>query len=129
MNSKRGYSDQTLNTNELLWNAQISHSFLRGKPLTIMLQWYDILNQQSTFSRTVNANGWTDREVNAITSYAMIHVSYRYNMFGNGRGGQGGGQNGRGGRGGQNPRGGFPGGGFPRGNFPGGGFGGGGGGM
>ena len=127
MNSKRGYSDQTLNTNELLWNAQISHSFLRGKPLTVMLQWYDILNQQSTFSRTVNANGWTDREVNAITSYAMIHVSYRYNMFGNGRGGQGGGQNGRGGRGGQNPRGGFPGGGFPRGNFPGGGFGGGGG--
>ena len=127
MNSKRGYSDQTLNTNELLWNAQISHSFLRGKPLTVMLQWYDILRQQSTFSRTVNANGWTDREINAITSYAMIHVSYRYNMFGNGRGGQGGGQGGRGergGRGGFGGRGGYGGGG----GFDGrGGFGGGGG--
>ena len=123
MNSKRGYSDQSLNTNELLWNAQISHSFLRGKPLTIMLQWYDILHQQSTFSRTVNANGWTDREVNAITSYAMIHVSYRYNMFGQGRGGQGGGrgQGGRGGRDGQYPRGGFQrGGGFGGGGFGGG---------
>ena len=123
--SKRGYSDQTLNTNELIWNAQLSHSFLRGKKLTIMLQWYDILNQQSNFTRTVNANGWRDQEVNAITSYAMLHVSYRLNFFGGrGQGGEGrgwrgddpdsprgerrmgGGGRGRGGRGGGN-RGGF----------------------
>ena len=84
--SKRGYSDESLNTNELIWNAQLSHSFLRGKKLTVMLQWYDILHEQTNFSRTVNANGWTDREVNTITSYAMLHVSYRLNMFGNGRG-------------------------------------------
>ena len=81
MYSKRGYSDQTLNTNELIWNAQISQSFLRGRKLTVMLQWYDILNRQTNFSRTVNANGWTDREVNTITSYAMLHVSYRLNLF------------------------------------------------
>jgi uncharacterized membrane protein YgcG len=120
--SKRGYSDQTLNTNELIWNAQLSHSFLRGKKLTVMLQWYDILAQQTNFTRTVNANGWRDQEVNAITSYAMMHVSYRMNFFG-GRGSSGWGRGegpeggeGRGGRGGG--RGGFPGGG-------GGGFGGG----
>ena len=82
MYSKRGYSDQSLNTNELLWNAQLSHAFLRGKKLTVMLQWYDILHEQSNFTRTVNANGWTDREVNAITSYAILHLSYRLNMFG-----------------------------------------------
>ncbi len=97
MYSKRGYSDKTLNTNEIIWNAQLSHSFLRGKKLTVMLQLYDILNEQSNFSRTVNANGWVDREVNAITSYAMLHISYRYNMFG-GRSGRGGGS-GDGGRG------------------------------
>ena len=139
MFSKRGYSDQTLNTNELIWNAQLSHSFLRGKKLTVMLQWYDILHEQTNFSRTVNANGWTDREVNAITSYAMLHVSYRLNFFGgsgqsNNRFGDGerrgrfGGdrEGGRGGnRGGNFPAGGFPGGG----NFPGGGFPGGGGGF
>ena len=90
MFSKRGYSDKSLNTNEFIWNAQLSHSFLRGKKLTVMLQWYDILHQQSNFSRTVNANGWTDREVNAITSYAMVHVSYRINTFrGRGQGGRG----------------------------------------
>ena len=94
MFSKRGYADESLNTNELLWNAQFSHSFLRGKVLTVMLQWYDILHQQTNFSRSVNANGWRDQEVNAITSYAMLHVSYRLNLFG--------GQNGSGGRGGRN---------------------------
>ena len=84
MYSKRGYADESLKTNEFLWNMQLSHSFLRGKKLTVMLQWYDILNEQSNFSRTVNANGWRDQEVNAITSYAMLHVSYRVNLFGGG---------------------------------------------
>ena len=91
MFSKRGYSDQTLNTDELIWNAQLSHSFLRGKKLTVMLQWYDILHQQSNFTRQVNANGWTDREVNTITSYAMLHVSYRLNLFGGAGSGERGG--------------------------------------
>ena len=97
----------------MIWNAQLSHSFLRGKKLTVMLQWYDILGQQSNFSRTVNANGWTDREVNAITSYAMLHVSYRLNVFGgnNGGGGRGGFEGGGGRRGsGEGGRGGFRGG-------------------
>ena len=111
MYSKRGYADESLNTNEMIWNAQLSHSFLRGKKLTVMLQWYDILQQQSNFSRTVNANGWTDREVNAITSYAMLHVSYRLSFFGGnnggggGRGDWGGGRRGEGGRGGGGGRG------------------------
>jgi hypothetical protein len=87
MFSKRGYADETLNTDELLWNAQLSHSFLRSKALTVMLQWYDILHQQTNFSRTVNANGWRDQEVNTITSYAMLHVSYRLNLFGAGNNG------------------------------------------
>ena len=124
MYSKRGYSDETLNTNELLWNAQLSHSFLRGKVLTVMLQWYDILNQQTNFTRTVNANGWRDQEVNAITSYAMLHVSYRLNLFGGNNGGGRGGRGGRGGFGGPGGPGGFGGGGFGGGGF-GGGFGGG----
>ena len=117
--SKRGYSDQTLNTNELIWNAQLSYSFLRGKKLTVMLQWYDILHEQTNFSRTVNANGWRDSEVNAITSYAMLHVSYRLNFFG-GRGEGGEREGGRGGRNGERRPGGFDRGGGPRGNWGGG---------
>ena len=67
-----------------------------------MLQWYDILREQTNFTRTVNANGWRDQEVNAITSYAMVHVSYRLNFFGRGNNGRG--NNGRGrGRWGDDP--------------------------
>ena len=82
MNSRRGFNDAAMNTNELIWNAQVSHSFLKGKALTLSLQLYDILQQQSTFSRTVNAMQRSDTEYNAITSYAMLHVIYRLNLFG-----------------------------------------------
>ena len=82
MNSRRGFSDSSMNTNELIWNAQLSQSFLRGNALTVSLQLYDILHQQSTFSRTVNAMQRADTEYNAITNYAMLTASYRLNIFG-----------------------------------------------
>ena len=82
MNSRRGYNDASLNSNELLWNAQVAQSFLRGKPLTISLQLYDILHQQSNLSRVVNAMGRTDTEYNSINSYALLKISYRFNLFG-----------------------------------------------
>ena len=82
ISSRRGYSDSSMNTDEFVWNAQLSQGFLKGKPLTIMLQFYDILRQQSTFSRAISATSRTDTEYNAINSYAMLHVIYRLNLFG-----------------------------------------------
>lgn len=82
MNSRRGFNDNSLNTNELVWNAQISQSFLRGRPLTVMLQFYDILHNQSNLSRSISAMQRSDTEYNAINSYAMLHVNYRLNLFG-----------------------------------------------
>ena len=134
MNSRRGYTDESMNTNELIWNAQISHSLLRGKPLTLSLQFYDILGKQSNFSRTISAMARTDNEYNSINSYVMFRASYRLNLFGTrqarmgmgggmmgpGMGGFGGGMGG-GNRGGGNRGGG---GGFGGGRPGGGGFGG-----
>ena len=80
--SRRGYSDQSMNTNELVWNLQLSQGFLRGKPLTVMLQFYDLLHQQSTLSRSLTAMARTDTEYNSINSYAMLHVVYRLNIIG-----------------------------------------------
>ena len=127
MQSRRGYYDASMNTNELIWNAQLSQSFLKGKPLTISLQLYDILHQQSTLSSTVTAMMRNDTQYNAVTSYGMVHVIYRLNLFGGKAGRQGGfggpGGPGRGGFGG--PGGGRPGGGgFGGGRRGGGGFGG-----
>ena len=94
MQSRRGYNDASMNTNELIWNAQLSQGFL------------------------ISAMGRTDTEYNSITSYGMVHVIYRLNLFGGGKNPffGGGGPGGPGGR----PGGGRPGGGRP------GGFGGGG---
>ena len=112
MQSRRGYSDASMNTNELIWNAQLSQSFLKGNALTISLQLYDILHQQSTVSQMISALSSSETQYNAITSYGMLHVIYRLNLFGGmkafggGRGPGGPGFGGRRGPGGGGPRGG-----------------------
>lgn len=106
-NSRRGYADRAMNTNELVWNLQLSQSFLKGNALTVSLQLYDILKNQSNFSRTINAMQRSDTRYNSINSYAMLHAVYRLNVFGGGKGAQAG--DGRH-RGGDRPRGGMPGG-------------------
>ncbi len=81
-NSRRGYNDPSSNTNELIWNGQVSKSFLKSKALIVALNFYDLLGQQSNYERWVNANGRSDTRYNSINSYAMLHVRYRLNMFG-----------------------------------------------
>jgi hypothetical protein len=81
-NSRRGYNDAAMNTNELVWNAQLSQGFLKGNALTVSLQFYDILHNQSNFSRTINDVLRSDTQYNSINSYAMLHVIYRLNIFG-----------------------------------------------
>ena len=125
MNSRRGFSDATMNTNELIWNAQVSQSFLRGNALTLSLQFYDLLGRQSNVTRMINEMMRSDTYYNSINQYAMLHVIYRLNIFGGqqggprgpeGRGGFGGGRPG-GGPGGPSGRGGGFGGGRPGGGF------------
>ena len=79
MSSRRGYSDPNANTDELLWNAQLSASFLPKNALTVSLQLYDILQQQSNISRMVDALYRRDSESNAIYSYCMLNLSYKFN--------------------------------------------------
>ena len=80
--SRRGYNDPSSNTNELIWNGQVSKTFLKSKTLVVALNFYDLLGQQSNYERWVNANGRSDTRYNSINSYAMLHVRYRLNMFG-----------------------------------------------
>nr|MCR4809041.1 outer membrane beta-barrel family protein [Prevotella sp.] len=82
MSSRRGYSSTEMNTNELLWNAQVSHSFFRGRALTVMLEVNDILGQQTNISRTIDALMRTDSRHNAIYQYGMLRLVYRFNILG-----------------------------------------------
>ncbi len=82
MSSRRGYSDPSFNTNELLWNAQISASFLKKNALTVSFQVFDILHEQSNVSRNISATMRSDTQNNAIHSYCIFHVIYKSNQMG-----------------------------------------------
>ena len=107
MNSRRGY-DSGMNTDELIWNASLSFSFLKGNKASLSLAAYDILHQRSTVSRSMSATSRTDTENKSITSYFMATLTYRLSLMGDrnsrqqlrGRGGMGGFGGGMGGFGG-----------------------------
>ena len=99
---RRGYDDASMNTNELIWNAQLSQTFLKSKNATVSVQWYDILRERSSISRNYSATNRSDTWTNAIHSYVMVHLIYRFNLIGNKEAraaGFNGGQGGQGGRG------------------------------
>jgi hypothetical protein len=107
MNSRRGYNAE-MNTDELIWNASLSFSFLKGNKASLSLAAYDILHQRSTVSRSMSATSRTDTENKNITSYFMATLTYRLSLMGDrnsrqqlrGRGGMGGFGGGMGGFGG-----------------------------
>lgn len=84
--SRRGYDDKAMNTNELIWNLQLSQGlkkWLKGQDLTVSLEWYDVLKQRSNISRSISATMRSDSYNNAINSYFMVHLIYKLNLVGN----------------------------------------------
>ena len=70
-----------MNKNELIWNAQVAQSFLKGS-LTLSLEWNDILREQSNISRSLTSSGRSVYTYNGVNSYGMLRVIYRLNIFG-----------------------------------------------
>ena len=79
--SRRGYSDVELNNNELIWNAQIAQSLLKGAA-TVSFEMYDILGKQSNITRSLTSSGRSVYQYNGVNSYCMVHFIYRLNIFG-----------------------------------------------
>lgn len=78
MYSRRGYSDNTMNTNDLVWNARITKRLMHGN-LLLHLDGFDMLGQLSNVRHSINAQGRTETFYNVIPSYALFHVSWRLN--------------------------------------------------
>ena len=78
--ARRGYSDASMNTTDWVWNARLSRSFLRGKPLTVSLEGFDLLHSLDNVTRTLNAQGRTETRRNVLPNYVMLHLSYRFNL-------------------------------------------------
>ena len=68
-----------MNTDDLVWNARLSYTMLKGK-LVLMLDGFDILNQLNSVTRVVNAQGRTETFTNTLPRYAMLHVAYYFNQ-------------------------------------------------
>ena len=79
MYSRRGYSEPSMNTNELVWNARLAKRLMKGK-LTIMFDGFDLLGKLSNVQRSVNAQGRTETFYNVIPSYGILHAIYRINV-------------------------------------------------
>ena len=77
MFSRRGYNMAEMNTDDLVWNAQVSKSLLKEK-LTLKLMAFDLLHQISSTQYAVNAQGRTETWNNCLPRYAMLTLSYKF---------------------------------------------------
>lgn len=76
MFSKRGYSERSMNTDDLVWNAQLSRSFFKGQ-LTAVLEGFDLLGQLSPKDFSVSATRQIEvNHLNALPRYVMLHLKY-----------------------------------------------------
>ena len=78
MYSRRGYSEPSMNTNELVWNARLAKRLMKGN-LVIMFDGFDLLGNLSNVRRSINAQGRTETFYNVIPSYGLLHISYKLN--------------------------------------------------
>ena len=77
MFSRRGYQSEMMNTDDLVWNAELSRSLLKEK-LTLKLTAFDLLHQLSNKQYSVNAQGRTETWTNCIPRYVMLSVAYKF---------------------------------------------------
>ena len=78
MYCRRGYSDHSMNTDQLVFNLQIGRSFFNDK-VQFRLVGYDLLGQIDSVTQTINQYGRKETWRNVITRYVMVHLSYRFN--------------------------------------------------
>ena len=78
MYSRRGYSEASMNTNELVWNARLAKRLMHGN-LTLLFDGFDLLGNLSNVRRSINAQGRTETFYNVIPSYGLFHAIYRLN--------------------------------------------------
>jgi hypothetical protein len=83
---RRGYQEASMNTNNMIWNAQLGRSILKGK-LSITLKVNDILNQTSNTYRYMNSQGITENWNNSVSRYGLLQIFYRFNTMKKGNAG------------------------------------------
>ena len=67
-----------MNTDDVVVNASLSQSFLKGK-LIARMEAFDLLQQLSNTQYDVNAQGRTETWYRSLPHYVMLHLVYHLN--------------------------------------------------
>ena len=76
---RRGYSENAMNTNEWVWNANITRNIDKRKTWLVKLSIHDFLGQLSAVRRTLNAQGRVETISNTFTRNIMLHLIWKFN--------------------------------------------------
>ncbi len=82
MRSRRGYADDNMNTDQLLWNVQLSQRFLKQQNLILSHRAYDLLNQRDEVTRRITESARTDSRSTMVHQYVILSATYRFGKFG-----------------------------------------------
>lgn len=78
MYCRRGYTDRSLCTDRLVWNAQLARSFCRGR-LQVAARAFDLLHQLSSTHTVINTQAQTEVWQLSLPSYLMLSVQLKLN--------------------------------------------------
>lgn len=73
-----GYQTRQMNRDYLVWNAQVSYPFLKGK-LIAKVKAFDILGKIESTSYNLNAQGRTETWTNSLSRYVMFSLAWKFN--------------------------------------------------
>ena len=76
---RRGYSNRAMNTDEWVWNVNLSRCIDKRKAWLLKLSAHDLLGQLSAVRRTLNAQGRVETVSNTITRNIMLHIVWKFN--------------------------------------------------
>jgi len=69
------------NINLLIWDASIEKTFLEKQNLIISIQAKDLLNQNISNNRIIDANIITDSRTNIVGRYVLLKAIYKFNIL------------------------------------------------
>ncbi|MDE6085519.1 MAG: outer membrane beta-barrel family protein, partial [Muribaculaceae bacterium] len=76
--SRNGFTDDKLNTSDLIWNAQLSKPFLKGS-IILSITGFDMLHQLNNILYTVTPQARTEIVRNVVPAKVLFKIQYRIN--------------------------------------------------
>lgn len=77
MNSRRGYSTGAMNKDEMIVNASVTQTVMKGRA-KLTLEAHDLFNQYSNKTYEVNAQGRTESWFRVTPHYVMLRATYNF---------------------------------------------------